>query len=185
MGNTTCSPGTGILKPERLVRIARVLKAHGVKGLAKCELTTDFPEEITQGGTYLLSNPRTQECLEVTLQSISEKPNYCLVKFAEFSTPEEIKLYHSWDLGYAAPPLENRDKRVAETYLYELTGLEVRNGEGAVLGVVTNVVDTGPHFLLEIDKLPGRLIPFTDMYTPIINPGAGYLVSTYPLGDSK
>lgn len=185
MGNSARFVGAGILKPVRLVRVARVLKAHGVKGLAKCALTTDFPDELSGRGHYLLCNPNSHERIEVTLESISEKPGYCLMKFKEFSTPEELKPYHNWDLGYPAPPLENREKSVADTYLYELQGLEVRNGEGVVLGVVTNVVDSGPHFLLEVDELPGRLIPFTQMYTPVINPGAGYLVTTYPLDQGQ
>ena len=172
-------------KPARFVRVARLLKGHGIQGLAKCELTTDYPEQILQRKEYLLYRNDSADCIKVTVESLSEKPGYCLMKFREFSNPEELKPYHNWNLGYLAPAPENRDKRVAETFIYELAGLEVRTTEGQVLGVITNVVDSGPHFLLEVDKLPGRLIPFTDMYTPQINPGAGYLVTSYPLEDEQ
>lgn len=168
-----------------LVRIGVVLSSFGVHGDMKCAYTTDHPEWIAGRKAYVLLDPRTGEAQTLHPLSVNLRDDHFTIRFAEFDAPEQLKPFSGWELGYYAKRGELPRDEPGEVYLFELAGLEVRDEQGAVLGHVSDILDTGPQFLLELDS-PGRpLIPYMDRFVPEVNLEQGYLVSSYPLSPAQ
>lgn len=166
-----------------LVRAGILLSSHGVHGLAKFACTSDNPDWLAARDVYLLADPSTFQYYQVRLNQVRPHGDCFYGKLDIFDAPEPIKMHNGWELLFFAqcgvlPRAED------EVYYFELTGLEVRNASGSVLGVVCDVIDSGAHILLSIDTLPDRLIPFTRQYVPTVDLALGYLVTTYPLDES-
>jgi len=159
-----------------------VLSTFGVHGYLKCAYTTDHPELIAQREHYLLVDPSSSECLVVTPVDIQLRPRNFIVRFAGFDAPEPLKRFGGWELMYHANRGElPRDE--GEIYFFELEGMEVRTPQGTILGHVSAVRETAAHVLLEVDELPGRMIPFTQQYVPNLNLEEGWLITAYPLDE--
>lgn len=167
-----------------LVRAGRVLKAHGIRGILKCAYTTDNPELLPGRRHYLLIEPRTSECVRVTVEDIELKPDNFLAKFAEFTAPEPLRRYHDWEIAFATERGE-LPREDGEIYYFELEGMEVRAANGSVLGVVTGVYETGAHVLLEVGTTPPALIPFNAESVPELSLEEGWLVTSYPLPQAE
>ncbi|MCC7479640.1 16S rRNA processing protein RimM [bacterium] len=164
-----------------LVRIGYVLGPFGVHGDFKCAYTTDHPEWIAGRSHYLLSDPRSGECLRLNLAQVKLRDNDFLIRFGEFDAPEAIKQYTGWELLYSARRGELPRDEPGEVYLFELAGLEVRDPEGRVLGRVSEILDSGPHYLLQLDSPGEPLFPYIEQFTREVNLAEGYLVTAYPL----
>jgi 16S rRNA processing protein RimM len=68
-----------------------------------------------------------------------------------------------------------------EYYWDDLIGLEVVNVEGATLGKVAGLLETGAHDVLQIKGERERLIPFVDAYVRDVNLEAGRIVVDWGL----
>ena len=68
-----------------------------------------------------------------------------------------------------------------EYYWDDLIGLEVVNGEGAALGKVTGLLETGAHDVLQVTGERERLIPFVDAYVREVDLEAGRIVVDWGL----
>lgn len=161
-----------------------MLGTFGVRGHLKCAYTTDNPELLAQRASYILVEPRTNECLAVTTMEVELRPDNFLIRFAGHDTPEPLKHLAGWELAYPAR-IGELPREPDEIYFFELLGLEVRRPDGTVLGRVTEVSDSGAHVLLEIDTSPPRLIPFIREHVPDLNLAEGWLITTYPFDDHE
>lgn len=164
-----------------LVRIGVVSAPFGVRGELKCDYTTDHPEWIPGRSSYLLLDPRSNECLELKTAAVKLREQDFLIHFEGFDAPEPLKRFTGWELVYSATRGELPREKPDEVYLFELAGLEVRNPEGERLGLVKDILDTGPHFLLELDAPGEPLFPYIDQHIVEVNLAEGYLVTSYPL----
>jgi 16S rRNA processing protein RimM len=167
-----------------LVSAGRVQKTHGVHGYLKCAYTTDNPELLKEREAYLLHDPRTQECLPVTPVDIKLQPDCFLIRFAEFSAPEPLKRFSTWELVYPSRRGQLPRER-DEIYYFELVDMEVRRPDGAVIGHVAEVRHSGAHVLLELDTASAKLVPFIREFIPEVNLEQGWLVCTYPLESNE
>ena len=163
-----------------LVRIARVLGTFGVKGHLKLESSTDHPEWIATRPSYILADPRSNEFINVRVVEVGSKGRELLIRLEGYDSPEELKQFNGWELMYPAERGE-LPREPGEVFYFELPGLEVRDLEGIVLGVVLQASDSGAHTVLEISGGYKQLIPFTEQFVPEVNLAEGYLVTTYPL----
>jgi ribosomal 30S subunit maturation factor RimM len=59
----------------------------------------------------------------------------------------------------------------------------VRNIGGAVIGTVSEVIDSGAHLLLGLSTQPDRFIPFTRQFVTLVDLAEGFLVTNYPLDE--
>ncbi len=164
-----------------LVRIGYVVAPFGVQGELKCAYTTDHPEWIPGRSHYLLLDPRSSECLRLSVAAVKLRDQDFLIRFEEYDAPEPLKAFTGWELVYHARRGELPRDEPGEVYLFELSGLEVRNPEGRVLGHINEILDSGPHFLLQLDCPGEPLFPYIDQHIVEVNLAAGYLVTSYPL----
>ena len=71
-----------------------------------------------------------------------------------------------------------------EFYWADLIGLEVVNREGAALGAVVGLIDTGPHSVLRIEPAGGGeevLVPFVSAYVDSVDVPARRIVVDWGL----
>lgn len=165
-----------------LVRVGVLQGSFGVKGHARFACCTERPECLALRPRYLLADPVSGECMPVKLTQAKLQQEYFLALLDVFNSPEALKPYGGWELLYCARR-GALPREAGEAYCFELPGLEVRDARGAVLGSVDKVVHSGAHWLLQLDTLPTRLIPFTAQFVPEVNLEQGYLVCLYPLDE--
>jgi 16S rRNA processing protein RimM len=164
-----------------LVRVGWAVGPHGVQGALKFAYTTDHPEWIGQRDSYVLTDPKSGESVTLTPVEVSTRPDNFLVRFAEYDAPEPLVRFKGWELGYIAARGELPRDEPDEVYLFELPGLELRRPDGSAIATVADVLDNGPHTLLQLD-LPGEpLVPFIRQHIPEVHLAEGYMVCTYPL----
>jgi 16S rRNA processing protein RimM len=166
-----------------LVRVGWAVGPHGVKGALKFNYTTDHPEWIAARKSYILSDPRTNETLELTPVDVKTRDTDFTIRFAEYDAPEPLAMLKGWNLGYVARRGELPREDPGDVYLFELPGMQLRRPDGSVIATVQNVRDSAAHTLLELDLTGEPLVPFIKEHVPEVNLAEGWMVCTYPLGE--
>lgn len=165
------------------LRVARLIKPHGLKGALKLELYTDFPEERFKAGTtFLLQVPESSPWFGKTL------------------TARELRWYNGQPVGFFD---EVSDRASAESiskailwvdsesqisdesdawYIGELVGLPVFSG-GVQIGEVLRV-DHFPGQDKLIVKHVGRevIVPFVSAIVPVVDTVSRRIELTPPDG---
>lgn len=163
--------------PDRLVLVARVSGAFGVKGEVRIRTYTDSPLAVLnfrnlsradgQPGLTLLSGRSFKEGLIARAKEIGTKEQADALKGLDLYVPRR---------ALPAPDAE-------EFYLADLVGLRAETPEGSPLGVVKSVQNYGAGDVLEIQP-PGRqpswLVAFTSETAPEIDVAGGRIVLVRP-----
>ena len=163
--------------PERLVLVARVSGAFGVKGEVRIRTYTDNPLAVMnfrelwrangQPGLTLISGRSFKEGLIARAKDVDSKEAADALKGLDLYAPRST-----------LPPTDED-----EFYLTDLIGLRAEAPDGAPLGVVKSVQNYGANDVLEIEP-PGReaswMVAFTAETTPEIDIEAGRIVIVRP-----
>ncbi len=146
-------------KPSFLA-VGKLLHTHGIHGEMLMELYTDFPERIVPGILLHLDPPGS------SLRLAKRRPHKggLLVTFEGYTTPEAIGQFRNQVLYVPAdgrPPLED-----GAYYQHQLLNLHVRTDEGAPLGTVDEILETGASQVLVVHPEfgPDVLIPFVSSF---------------------
>jgi 16S rRNA processing protein RimM len=164
------------------VLIGIVVSPHGIGGLAKVFPLTDNPERINllQEVDLILETERRS----VVIEKASLYGRFWLLKFKGIKTREEIQL-----LGGSKIVIP-RSQRLAlpDDHFYhdQLVGLKVYNSDGDLLGLIVEVISTGGHDLLMIERagLSDRktLVPAVKEFVRQVDLKAKKLVVDLPEG---
>lgn len=173
-------------KPQRVeLRVARLVKAHGLKGGLKLELYTDDPQLRFQPGTvFSLQVPTDSEWFGRTL-TVTELRFYNshAVAFFEGITDrtqaETLVKAILWLTDDAA----SRPVEEDAWFDHQLVGLRVVR-EGQDIGVVARVDHLPAQDLLAITVSDGSevLLPFVKQFVPEVNTDSGHVTITPPGG---
>jgi len=113
------------------ISIAKIGKAHGVKGWVKIHLLTDFPEQFKAGKTF------EADKITLTIENINRKNN--TIKFVGFNTPEEAKkLTNRLIYTNETESKENIKLKKDEWFWFDIIGCEVIEDD-KILGVVEDI----------------------------------------------
>jgi 16S rRNA processing protein RimM len=160
-----------------LVVLARVVKAHGIRGEVACELLTDVPDRLAPGVRLWLGDR------PVTIASSRPHQGRLLVRFEGVADRNQAELLRG--LEVKAEPMEPGDQDVY--FVHELVGMRVLDEHGAALGAVRAVVElpaAAEYDLLEVERADGSrwLLPAVDDYVEIdvADDGAEHLVVVDP-----
>ena len=162
---------------DRLVLVARVSGAFGVKGEVRIRTYTDSPLAVLnfrelkrangQHGLTLLSGRSFKEGLIARAREVASKEDADALKGLDLYAPRS-----------ALPPPEPD-----EFYLTDLVGLRAEAPDGSPLGVVKSVQNYGAGDVLEIEP-PGRkptwMVAFTSESAPEIDIEGGRIVIVRP-----
>lgn len=142
----------GSAEPRFLV-VGRVLKPHGVRGEVRVEPLTNDPARFKQL-THVYVGERDPR--RVTVDSVRFHQGWVLLRLGGYPTRTEAELLRDELLQVTeaeAVPLEE-----GEYYLYQLEGLAVYTEEGAHLGRLTNVLETGANNVFVVQGPAGELL---------------------------
>ena len=145
---------------DDMLRIGVVTKPHGLRGEVKVYPTTSDPERFRDcDEVYLVTKT---ELLTLHVEGVKYFKNQVILKFREYDRVEDVELFHSCDLMVTrenAIPLGE-----GEYFLYDVPGCTVYDEEGAVIGEVTDVMETGanPVFVIRTTEKKEVLFPVID-----------------------
>lgn len=132
-------------RPDGLLEIGHLRKAHGVHGQVNVQLGTDRPERLAPGSRWYARDGW------LTIVSATRHQDRWLVTFEEIRDRLGAQRYTNTPVY--AEPLDDPD----ELWVHELIGKPVVEVDGTPRGVCVAVVENPAADLLEVDS--GALVP--------------------------
>lgn len=167
------------------VVVARIGKAHALRGEVTVELRTDDPQSrLAVGATLRTTAPKGSGVpKELTVATTRVHNGTWLVSFDGIPDRTGAEGLRGTML-HADVPVESAEDDGEGWYTEELVGLEVRDAAGARLGEVVDLVTRPVQDLLEVRLDDGRegLVPFVEALVPVVDVEAGFVVVTPPAG---
>jgi 16S rRNA processing protein RimM len=160
--------------------VGRIARAHGLRGEVALEVRTDSPEIRFAPGAVV----RTQTGNRLlTVTSSRPHSGRLLVTFDEVTDRTAADMLRGLLLvidSDDAPPLDDPD----EFYDHQLVGLRAELADGALIGVVAEVLHLPGGETLAVTRPDGRevLIPFVVSIVPTVDVVGGRLLVTPPEG---
>jgi 16S rRNA processing protein RimM len=159
--------------------VARVGKAHGLRGEVTVQLHTQDPYGRFVPGVPLHVDP--PQAGPLTLRSARSHNGTWLLAFHEASDREAAERLRGVRLF-----VDLADEPTDEDSWYEdeLRGLRVVDPAGAVLGEVAGLLTRPVQDLLVVRLTDGReaLVPFVAALVPVVDPAGGRVVVDAPAG---
>jgi len=161
--------------------VARVGRAHGLRGEVALDLRTDTPEDRLTVGQVLRTEPASVGPL--TLTGVREHSGRWLVSFAEAGDRTAAEALRGVELVVEAESSDEEDA----WYPHELAGLRAELQDGTVVGEVVALEHLPAHDALVVrEPLPAgavrTLVPFVRAIVPVVDVAGGRVVLTPPGG---
>lgn len=159
---TQRSSGSPAGEPVHLA-IGFLRRPHGVRGEIVMDLHTDFPERIKSGRKVLVGEKRQP----LTFDTVRPHGSGMLVSFCGVDTPEDAGAFRNqWVYVKASdlPPLPE-----GQYYEYQLIGLDVVDETGAVLGKLSEILETGANDVYVVRNEDGGEILLPVIPSVILN----------------
>ncbi len=151
------------------VCIAKILTAHGVRGLVKVDCYLEEPSELKN------YNPlTTADGKSLTLTLKNSLKGLWLAEIDGVNDRTIAERYRNTELFIDRESLPEAEDG---HYILDLVGLDVQNKAGAVIGKVLAVENFGASDLLEIKPVSGKsyYLPMIEPYVSDIDPEAGFI----------
>ena len=171
-GPTPATP----LEQVRLV-VGTIVGVHGVAGEAKLLLATDDPEHLrTIKRVWVGQEERPRRLLGVRFHA-----GNALIRLPGVTTPEQVEALRGLQVRIAGTDARPNDE--GEYFLFQLIGLRAYDEAGALLGTLTDILETGAHDVLVVtpEDGPELLLPNHPQYVLEIRPDEGRLTARPPV----
>lgn len=170
--------------------VARIGKAHGLRGEVTVQLHTDAPElRLVPGATFacegLSGPPGSIAPDELTIQTVRVHNGVWLLAFAGYADRTAAEALRGGRLVVPAEAArEGGDADEDGWYEAELVGLAVYDDGGARIGEVTGLDVGAAQDRLRVRLTDGRsgLVPFVEALVPVVDVAAGRVVIDAPTG---
>lgn len=160
------------------VTVARIGRAHGLRGEVSVELRTDIPEDRLVPGERYMTEPASAGPL--TIAKVRAQANRWYLQFEEIGDRDAAEAARGVELVLDAEESDEEDA----WFVQELVGLAAVRPDGTALGTVVDLVSMPAQDLLVV-KQPGgerAMIPFVEEFVPEVDLQAGRVVLTPPYG---
>lgn len=153
-GDEQSNNQTGSLRPGEPVylEVGRLRRPHGVNGEINLEILSDNIEYFEEGNTLYIGKNKNPRVIE----SVRDHNKLLLVRFSGFNTPEEVSELTT-QLAYvplsALKPLPE-----GQYYFFQLVGLNAFDPQGKLLGILTEIIQTGAVPVYVVTAEDGREI---------------------------
>ena len=117
--------------------VGKLHRPHGVQGEILMEIITDFPERILAGTTYFVGE--AHEALKMS--TVRGHDQALLVSFEGLDDPEAVGRFRNqyvYNQTKNVPPLPD-----GYFYHHQLMDMTVVDQDGQMLGVLTDILETG------------------------------------------
>ena len=174
----TAGPTPGTPTADVRLMVGTIVGAFGVQGEAKLKPATDHPEHLAKvKQAWFGADPRPKRLLGARMHK-----GMVILRIFGVTTPEAVDVLRGTEVriaGADAAPLAP-----GEYFYYQLIGLRAEDDTGAVIGTVSDIMETGAHDVLVITPEGGGadiLVPNHPSYVREIDPAAGRMVVTLPV----
>ncbi|WP_212723166.1 ribosome maturation factor RimM [Nocardioides jishulii] len=162
------------------VVVGRIGKPHGIRGEVTVEVRTDEPDRRFAPGAVLRVVPPKGSAAPwrtLTVRSARWHQSVLLLGFEEWADRNVAETARGILLEVTLTESDVPEDP-DEFYEHQVTGLVVRNLEGAEIGTVTGLVQGSAQDLLQVKATDGRdtLVPFVQALVPEVDLGAGHVV---------
>ena len=141
---------------DALLVMGRILAPYGVKGWVRVVTFTEAPENLlAYSPWHLMLNGRWQEA---EVLHGREHGKGLVVQLAGCEDRDAAAVFSGTDIGVYRSQLPAPD--ADEYYWSDLVGLQVYTTQGALLGVVDHLIETGANDVLVIRGEREHLVPF-------------------------
>lgn len=142
------------------IRVGKILRGFGIKGEVKVQIITDEPEQRFKVKKVLYLK-QDDTFLPVTITSVRYHQSYALLSFVDHPDLSSVEGYHGCELFIDRKDIKSKDS----VYAFELMNVAVYKEDGSLVGVISDILDTGAHIVLRI-KTEGKdvLIPYVDRF---------------------
>ena len=158
------------------VTVARIGKAHGLKGEVALDVRTDIPEtRLVPGATF-----ETGDGGELTITKVRQQSGRWYVGFTQISDRNAAEAARGIELLIDG---ESSDEEGA-WYVHELVGLAAQRPDGSRVGEVVELLDLPAHDVLVVREPSGHraMIPFIEAFVPQVDVASGRVIVTPPYG---
>ena len=162
------------------IRIAHVVRAHGLRGEVAADMLTDFPERFDDVAEVTLRRGDEERAAEVEGHRFHK--GRVLLKFAGVDSMTDAERLRGFDV--VVPEEELHELPEDFYYDFDLVGCAVVTTSGEAVGTVDSVLRTGAAELLSVRRAGGGevLIPFVDEICPEVDVEARRIVVDPPEG---
>ena len=183
--------------PDDAIEVGRIIDAWGIKGGFKVQAFSADPQALFSSRRWFLKRAdagvprpgsvpvRTPLPGLLKITQAKEQGDYVVATAQEVSDRNAAEALKGASVFVSRSSFPTAD--TDEFYWVDLIGLNVENREGAPLGQVQDLIDTGPHCVLRVrrpdaaaDAKPDeaeRLIPFVSAYVDQVDlPGRRIVV---------
>lgn len=146
--------------PPPFLLLGKILRPHGIRGELRVQLMTDYPERITKLKKIAIGeSPTSSKAKYYTVEFMRLHQDYGLLKLKTIDDRNAAELFRELFVMVKtedAVPLADD-----EVYLYQLIGMTVKTDSGDVVGILTDVLETGANdvYVVKSDTLGEILIP--------------------------
>ncbi|WMT86944.1 ribosome maturation factor RimM [Pelagibacterium sp. 26DY04] len=166
-------------QPDTRILMGRIGAAHGIKGEVRITAFTEDPLAIADYDPLQTD----RKGLSVSIAKARVAKNVVIATLKGVTDRNEAEKLNGVSLYVNREQLEAPDED--EFYHADLIGLEVRHGDGTVLGTISTIENFGSDDLLDV-RLAGTrksvYLPFTKAVVPELHISEGYVVAVPPEG---
>ena len=163
-----------------LVTIAKIVRTQGNRGEVVAELLTDFPTRFRSTRRVLLQKGE-QSAFGLTLESFWLHKGRVILKFVGVDNISDAEALRGHEVKI--PETEMVPLSEGSYYQHDLIDCVAKDPEGHEYGIITEVIDTGGHYLLRIERKTGEfLIPFAESMLVRIDVKKKEMVCSLPEG---
>ncbi|WP_448059965.1 ribosome maturation factor RimM [Cellulomonas hominis] len=158
--------------------VARIGRAHGLRGEVALDLRTDDPEQRFAVGTVLVTG--TPSVPRLTVARTRTQQDRWFVTFAEVGDRSGAEALRGVELVVEADDSDEDDA----WYPHELTGLRAEHVDGRVLGEIVGLEHLPAHDMLVLREPSGErtLVPFVRAIVPVVDVPGGRVLLDPPGG---
>jgi 16S rRNA processing protein RimM len=159
--------------------VARIGRAHGLRGEVTAEVRTDVPEQRFVAGAVFATDPAAAGPL--TLEAARDHSGVLLLRFAGVTTREGAEAIRGTELVVDVGASDEPDA----WYDHELIGLRAEHVDGSLLGTIARLDAGAAQDLLVVQQADGRpevLVPFVAALVPEVDVAGGRVVFDPPGG---
>lgn len=136
--------------------VGEIVNTHGIRGELKVLATTDFAAKRFAPGETLYAVQGTKAPKKLTVKKHRQHKQFDLLTFAEITDINEAEQYKGGHLQVTKQqqmPLDEGDY-----YYRQIIGLQVFSLEGELLGVISEIMQTGANDVWVVKRANGKEI---------------------------
>lgn len=140
------------------LRVGVIIKPHGIKGEVKVYPTTDSPLRFNEiKHVTLIQNGKNLG--DFKINRVKYFKDIVILGFDQYNDINQVEVLKGAELYI--PRTEGAELQEGEYYIADIIGMEVITDEGARLGTVKDVMETGANDVYVIERPEGKelLIP--------------------------